>query len=109
MGICFGPGRVTGIGGSSHHEAIKKQSGSFLLLPGSGTDWRLLGAGAAAQLLGQALSLGMSRYQEGKPFRMVTIIVTNEQGKKWELENRQERATLSRGRCSREFMLSATR
>ncbi len=45
-----------------------------------------LSGGAAAQALGTSTIVGDVKDQEGKPFPDVTVTVTNEQGRKWELK-----------------------
>jgi tetratricopeptide (TPR) repeat protein len=45
-----------------------------------------LGSGAAAQGIGNSTIVGDVKDQEAKPFPDVTVIITNEQGRKWTLK-----------------------
>src|SRR2546427_13213010 len=86
MGICFGPGRVTGIGGSSHHEAIKNSLDHCYSCPGSGTDWRLAGRWGGGATLGDKLYRWGCQGPGGQALSGCDYHRSNEQGKKWELK-----------------------
>src|SRR2546422_8741841 len=96
MGHLFRPpGRVAGIGGSSHHEGIKNSLDPSYPCPGSGTDWRLAGRWGGGATLGDKLYRWGCQGPGGQAISGCNYPRSNPTGKKVGAETPPERALLS--------------